>query len=381
MSVKTWFVVHKWTSLICTLFMLLLCVTGLPLIFHHEIDHALGHAADPPPLTGAAGPASIDGIIEDAKSRKPGHAVQFLMKDLEEPDLVFIALGETINAAESSAFYTYDGRTGSLLADYPLNQGVMSVLLRLHVDMFAGLPGTLFLGGMGLLLVASIVSGAVLYGPYMRKLRFGTVRRRRSARIKWLDLHNLLGIVTLVWLLVVGATGVINTLTIPIFGQWQSTELAAMSAKHEKDPAAEPGSGERAAAAAQAAAPDMRPSFMAFPGNRFAGSSHFVAYMQGTTAWSSQLLTPLLIDGRSGEVLERGHTPWYVTSLLVSRPLHFGNYGGLPLKILWALLDVLSIVVLGSGVYLWIKRWRGSFEAWLLSEQRDAAPAEQGVAA
>jgi hypothetical protein len=37
------------------------------------------------------------------------------------------------------------------------------------------------------------------------------VRRERGPRVTWLDLHNLLGIVTLTWALVVGATGMINT--------------------------------------------------------------------------------------------------------------------------------------------------------------------------
>ena len=42
-----WSVVHTWTSLISTLFLLLLCLTGLPLIFHHEIDEPLGYAPQP----------------------------------------------------------------------------------------------------------------------------------------------------------------------------------------------------------------------------------------------------------------------------------------------------------------------------------------------
>ena len=40
----------------------------------------------------------------------------------------------------------------------------------------------------------------------------------------------------------------------------------------------------------------------------------------------------------------------------MSQPLHFGDYGGLALKLLWALLDVLAIVVLGSGLYLWLRK-------------------------
>ncbi|WP_082512514.1 PepSY domain-containing protein [Afipia sp. Root123D2] len=33
-------------------------------------------------------------------------------------------------------------------------------------------------------------------------------------------------------------------------------------------------------------------------------------------------------------------------------PLHFGDYGGLPMKIIWVLLDLVSIAILGSGFYL-----------------------------
>ena len=54
----------------------------------------------------------------------------------------------------------------------------------------------------------------------------------------------------------------------------------------------------------------------------------------------------------------RATCPVYLKALLVSQPLHFGDYGGMPLKIIWALLDVMTIVVIGSGLYLWIVRRR-----------------------
>jgi uncharacterized iron-regulated membrane protein len=102
----------------------------------------------------------------------------------------------------------------------------MATILQLHVDMFAGLPGKLFLGFMGLLFVIAIVSGGVVYGPFMRKLDFGTVRKHKARRLKWLDLHNLLGIVTLTWALVVGATGVINTWADLVIQLWRFDQLA-----------------------------------------------------------------------------------------------------------------------------------------------------------
>jgi uncharacterized iron-regulated membrane protein len=43
-------------------------------------------------------------------------------------------------------------------------------------------------------------------------------------------------------------------------------------------------------------------------------------------------------------------------ALEVSRSLHFGDYGGLPLKLILGALDLVTIVVLASGVYLWVTR-------------------------
>ena len=363
-SIKLWYRVHKWTSLICTLFMLLLCLTGLPLIFADEIDHALGYSVTVPPMAESGQRANLDAIVAAAKMRKPGHAVQFIVKEPDEPDLWFVRMAETVAAEHPSAFYAFDARTGGYLHEYPLNQGIMNIVLRLHVDLFAGLPGMLFLGFMGLLLIASLVSGVVLYAPFMRKLAFGTVRRHQSTRVKWLDLHNLLGIVTRVWFFAVGATGVINTLATPIFGQWQSGELAEMIAPYRNmPPVQEVNTVQQALDAALRAAPGMSLSFIAFPGNSFAGPRHFVAFMQGNSPLTSKLLKPVLLDAETGTVVETRELPWYVIALLVSKPLHFGDYGGLPLKIIWALLDVLCIAVLGSGLYLWLKKRNVPFEA------------------
>lgn len=339
--------------------MLLLCVTGLPLIFKHEIEHAIGSTIEPPSLKEpqASQQANVDAIIAKAKSMQTGHAVQFLIGESDETEVWFVRLGKTAADPEASAFYTFDSRTGEFLSAYPVNEGFINLMFRLHVDLFAGVPGMLFLGFMGLLLTGSLISGAVVYGPYMKRLDFGTVRRERSARIRWMDLHNLIGIVTLVWVLVVGITGVVNTLSIPIFRHWQNTQLADMVKAYKDQPALEKvTSVQQALNAALASEPEMKLSFMAFPGNSFASPHHYVAFMQGTTPLTSKLLMPVLIDAQTNQVIDKRELPWYVSTLLLSQPLHFGDYGQLPLKIIWAALDVLSIILLGSGVYLWVKK-------------------------
>ncbi len=110
------------------------------------------------------------------------------------------------------------------------NGGFMMVMLRLHVDMYAELPGKLLLAFMGLLFVVAIVSGTVLYAPFMRKLEFAQVRANKSRRTRWLDLHNLIGVVTLTWALVVGVTGVISACADLLIASWRNDALATMIA-------------------------------------------------------------------------------------------------------------------------------------------------------
>jgi uncharacterized iron-regulated membrane protein len=119
-----------------------------------------------------------------------------------------------------------------------------------------------------------------------------------------------------------------------------------------------PTSVTAAVEAARASMPDMQPSFVAFPGNPFTSKSHYAVFMRGDTPITSRLLRPTLIEAETGKLTDSRSLPLYAKVLLVSQPLHFGDYGGMPLKILWAVLDVATIVVLVTGLYLWVKRRR-----------------------
>jgi uncharacterized iron-regulated membrane protein len=382
-TIKTWYWIHKWTSLVCTIFLLIICLTGLPLVFHHEIEHWLDDAKPLSDVPANTPPANLDKLVASAKSMYPGEVIDYLFFDPDEPQ-VFVGMAKKPGDGQVSGHAVrMDGRTGDVLLDGPPYTedkfSFMGIMLALHVDLFAGLPGELFLGFMGLLFCVAIVSGVVLYGPFMKKLEFGTVRAARSTRLKWLDLHNLLGIVTLVWAFVVGVTGVINELSTPLFRLWQSTELVRILEPYKGQTVpTELASAQLAADTAKKALPGNEVSFIAFPGNAFGSPHHYIAWMRGDTPLTSKLNTPVLVDGKTGALTTVAKMPWYLTALEVSRPLHFGDYAGLPLKIIWALLDLITIVVLVSGLYLWLARRRAT-EARIneLVKKHQAAAAPQ----
>lgn len=362
-ALRAWSWVHKWSSLVCTVFMLLLCLTGLPLIFHHEIGHLLGTEIEAPEMAADAPRISLDRVLEIAIAEHPEKGGMYVSQEEDDDRVWYVTLSDTPLSDSGLKQVAVDARTGEALGQPPLDSGFMHLMFSLHVDLFAGLPGTLFLGFMGLLLLVALVSGVVLYAPFMRKLGFGEVRRDRSSRVRWLDLHNLLGIVTLTWLFVVGATGVINTWADLLVRYWQTDQMAEMVAPYRGQPPLDRdrlGSLQAAVSAAVALEPSMKVGFVAFPGTLFTSPHHYGVFMRGTDPLNSRLFKPVLVDAVTGQVTDSRELPWYLTGLLISQPLHFGDYGGLPLKILWALLDLATIVILGSGLYLWLAKRRSA---------------------
>jgi uncharacterized iron-regulated membrane protein len=369
LNIRRWSWMHKWSSLVSTAFMLLLCITGLPLIYHHEIVHALGNEVEAPAMPANTPRANVDDVIATALAAYPGKVMMYLSQDKEEPHVWALTVGDSPTSSDYKPLLA-DARTAQMLPEPPLEGGkFMSLMFHLHVDLYAGIYGKLFLGLMGLLLLVALVSGVVLYAPFTRKLAFGTVRHERSRRVRWLDLHNVLGIVTLVWALVVGATGMINTWADLLLKVWQNTELAEMTKPYAGlPPVTKLASMHSAIATAKRAAPGMDVGFVAFPGTAFATPHHYGMFMYGDSPLTSRLPKPILVDAQTGAVTSSADLPWYLAALLVSQPLHFGDYGGQALKLLWALLDIATIVVLITGLYLWIKR--GKAQAAKPAEQR-----------
>lgn len=358
-TIRAWSAVHTWTSLVSTAFLLMLCLTGLPLIFHDEIDAALDTSVWAPPDP-TAKQLNLDTLLDRALAGRDAKVPLFMSFDDDRP-VINVTSGPRPDApGRDMQIASYDATSGEAIP--PKTGGaVMEFILQLHTDMFLGLPGMLFLGAMGLLMVIAIVSGLVLYAPFMRKLDFATVRHTRSTRIKWLDLHNLLGAVSLAWLTVVGITGIVHTLANPIIDTWKKTELADLTAGYEDQSVPNKmASLDSAVRQARQALPDMTLQFVAFPGGSFSTNQHYAVFFHGNTPVTRFMITPALINAETGKLDGVRPMPWYTKALSLSKPLHFGDYGGLPLKIIWLVLDLVTIIVLATGLYLWFARQRAS---------------------
>ncbi|MBP0599017.1 PepSY domain-containing protein [Herbaspirillum sp. LeCh32-8] len=360
-TLRGWYTVHRWTSLICTINLLLLCVTGLLLIFHHEIDDLLEQGHHVAAVADGTPRPALQQLVNQTLAANPGTAMQSL-SFFEDDGAQFVGVrvgppdAASLREGKSFFYNAASGEPHSIGTD----DSFTGFLLKLHVNLFLGFPGQLFIGVVGIVFVLSMVSGIVLYGPFMRKLAFGLVRFGRQARMVQADLHNLSAIAVMVWALVVGLTGTFLSLSPLIIGIWQKTELADLV---RTLPATTPKSlvaPDRAVQVANEAVPGKDLAFVFYPGTEYATKRHYMVVLRGHTELEKRVYNIAVVDAETGALADRRGMPWYMQVLLLSGPFHFGDYAGMPLKILWALFTVLTTAATVTGFIIWMKRSRNA---------------------
>ncbi len=60
-----------------------------------------------------------------------------------------------------------------------------------------------------------------------------------------------------------------------------------------------------------------------------------------------------MVKAHTAKVTAAPALPWYLSALLLVQPLRFGDFGGLAVKILRALLYIVTIIVLGGAAFIY----------------------------
>jgi uncharacterized iron-regulated membrane protein len=355
---------HRWTSLIVTLPFLVLCVTRSILIFHSEIDQAIGVVPAAQNLGQDAAPPLSESVAH-VLAAHPGQVPLLAATDpVEHPGVLMVytaPVGQRDFAHAVTRFTSL--ATGQPLGSRDLTKTFTGVLLDLHAKWFLGPTGELIGAAVALLVLVSLLSGLVVYAPYVRKIAFGVLRRGRGSRLLHLDLHNFIGVVVLGWALVVTVTGLALGFGTVALTAWRTHDLAAIQARHSTGQRVDPahpavGVDHVWRAALDAAPANWHIISMVWPDTMFSAPSHYTVLVGGPDGLSSRLFRVALVNATSGKVDAVAELPWYLKGIVLSQPLHFGDYGGMALKVLWVLCAWLTLFITGNGAWLWWKRHR-----------------------
>lgn len=379
--IKVWYAVHKWTSLICSFFLLLMCITGLQLIFLQEINDLSSEYNQPvPKLSSDNYPVRSDQMVAAIQENYPQEKIHYVHFEAEKRSIIFSLLPSAAAGNNVSHMLTFNTGTAQVSEEITpstrSDSKILELIKGLHYNLMAGAAGELILAVMGLLFLVALLSGMVLYGPFSKILPFGTIRKRGAPRHKWLDLHKLLGVVVLIWITVVSLTGVLLTMRYPIYNLWSKPVIDTALLAYQGKPLPERLiSLQKVVNMIHRKLPGSRVDMIVYPGVPGNDSPyHYFVWTQGKTTLTEHLYTPVLVDAATGQLTAVVERPWYASVVGLAYPLHLGNYGGLPLKILWALLDLLTIGMLTSGIYGWLIRDKKNVSRPLQAQHKASPP-------
>ena len=386
------YVIHQWVSLICALFLLLLTLTGLPLLFRNEIN-AWNTVNLPPrgePMALSEIWAGLPQGTAEVSQAFPTKEILAVTPDGEDGTLYFRVKERGGKASRAhmrmgGEQIMYDVRTGELfnrrdrVYRSEAVQEFMHTMHILHVRLGMEEGGRDFLAVMCVLAVISIVSGVYLYLPMMKTLAFGT-RRRRSSRVFWSDWHKLTSIFAGTWAVLMCVSGVFIVLYSVGMRDYQRT-AHARAAEHfvVQTQDAPQISAEEAYARIAAEFPQKDVISMRLP---TADSAYYIFQIAEPTVRPTDfaLGTQVYLAAGGGEPL-LVPVPAWLTMAPFFLNMHIHNHELTAEKIFWALLILMTAAMIVTGIVLWLTRWRNrvTAAAEMFAEKRTNAAWEEPV--
>lgn len=358
---KYWYKIHKWTSLICAIFLLSMCASALPLIFSREIAafNQVSRPASPAPLPAGTGNISLGGQADKALERYPGYHLRAVYLDHDKNTAGFSLQAE----GRGYQYIQLDRNTAQFIersgekVKYEFIPQFMNFAYRMHVDMYLGSFGRDLFGFMCGLSVVALLSGLWLYAPFMKNMPFGAIRSSHR-RIYWMDWHKLLGIMTLSWAVLLSLSGFIFVFAGPVHNAWNESARKQFLSDYQGRPFPNQRiSLDEAMAAARAAVPDRRITGIELPQENGTMRWHYTVRTQGK-GFAAHFAKPVWIDAATGGVTAIIDQPWHIQALSLARPVHFSNHDTLPLKILWFITAALTCAMIITGIYAWFVKFR-----------------------
>ncbi|HZX72581.1 MAG TPA: PepSY-associated TM helix domain-containing protein [Rhodanobacter sp.] len=374
---KTLFQVHLWIGTIIGLFIIAICVSGSVLVFEQDLLN------DTPQLPNAStrGPASWDELVNSALSANPESTLANI--DMRSANRRVVPVG--LSSHGQTLVVYVDSLTNQVVKQENSGQKHWFVekMLALHTELALGDNGALAIGIFGALLFVMAMLGIVLWWPgvrgWKRALRINF--RGRLVGINF-DLHRTFGFWCFVLVAMWGITGAYFIFPKPfesaikVFSPMPSLGQLASDWK--------PGDPILSAGAliqrAQSLYPQDQLAYLFMDTQRPHG---VVKVFMSPRPWvpMEQLEEVLALQPATGAVLSNTSSALWTGGerfSLAVYSVHFGDFGGLPLQVLWALLGLVPVVLVITGYAMW---WNRTLKKqWAkLAGRKPATPRTRGL--
>jgi uncharacterized iron-regulated membrane protein len=339
--------IHTWIGIVSGLFLSVIALTGSVILFRAEFERA----ALPKGAPAASGRVGLDEAAREIGRFRPGSNIRRVKLPAETGDPYIFQVESDGKRTER---IVSDASSGRILGT--LQPGWVEWTVDLHRNFLSGKSGRKAVGIAGIVLFALSATGLLMWLTGVRNWRaWISVRRAGSTRRFNFELHRASGLWAYAFLALIAFTGI--DLAFPDTFRQTVQSLTGQ-------PATVPGpKGIRAESlrpldeylrVARRAMPDgvaieLR---LPAPGKRpvdlrlhragdLAPSGNHV-YLDPATA------AVVMVD----RIVDR---PIGARFLAALSPIHYGQFGGIPIKVAWALLGLTPVLLFVTGLIAW---WR-----------------------
>ncbi|QLE01318.1 PepSY domain-containing protein [Galbibacter sp. BG1] len=322
-------------------FLLVLGITGSILIFNENIDSAIFKKYEVE-KTGSA--RNIDKAVETIQKHYPNWDTR-LIKFKAGQTLIF-----NLRSPEARKYVFVHPDSGDIIKEIDANSHITKWILKLHYSLHAGVVGRFLILFAGIAFLFSIITGTILYRKvFWKTLLFKTKLKWDNKKNRYSGLHRYVGVWALFLNSIIVVSGVFLAYKVasaglkpaskavtPIINT--STELLLTKAQHEY--------------------PDFTPTYVRLPTSE---KSNMVLYgiFKNDPFYYSEFYNKLEADINTGQIVKatkisEASVGTKLESMIT--PLHFGQYGGWPIKFLYALIGLSGPFLSVTGFIIWLKR-------------------------
>jgi uncharacterized iron-regulated membrane protein len=352
---KALFQVHLWTGVCIGLYIIAICGTGSILVFEQDLLN------DRPALSGSAGhsAASWEQLVRTARHAYRGSTLADI--DMRSSNRRIVPIG--LDSGNRTLIVYMDSYTDRILKQEDLERRhwFVEFALTLHTELALGARGAVADGIGGAFLFLTAVIGMVLWWPGIRTWK-------RALKINWharwtaisFDLHRTLGFWCFPLIALWGITGAYFIFPRAVQG---AINLLSNTASLQEPPSHwQPGDpilpvGDFIRRAQRLYRGDQL-AYAYMDVNRPHGEVQI--YMSPDPSVPMELLEDeVVFDPASGAILMNTSSAHWTAGERLSLgaySAHFGDFGGLPLQILWALLGMVPVVLVITAYTMWWNR-------------------------
>ena len=356
--------VHQWTGLYVGIVIAALSITGAVAVFIPEIDSFLERKYELSETGDSYVP--MNGVITQVQLDNPGFRVLGAMPPAKATDPLILDIFQDAGAKDSQRIQVFiNPYTGAILGQKSHTDSLSNYLRQIHVRLMDAWWGRQIVGLAGVGLLILCITGLLIYGQFMKNQVFGAIRQK-NLRILMADWHKMVGIAALLFNLMIAGTGAWLGLQ-PILIKAFNIEAPNSFVRTEKISSPETDIDQaydfwQALEVAKSQIPQFTVTQIIPSKN---GSNTIELKGDAGHLPFEPHISKVVLDKKTLEILHVYDIRKQAFSdkfYYMQEGLHFGRFGGIFLKIAYALLAITSGVLSITGFFIYLIRKKKTAE-------------------